>query len=92
MRCTLRLVAAMGFLTVLGPSLWAQDPAIEQERAVTAIRALGGKADVTSRGAGASTATVRSAKTVSARVTSQTLMSVFVSFRSCGISRHSPML
>ncbi len=35
---------------------------------------------------------VRSAKTVRAKVTSQMLMSVFVSFSNCGISRHSPML
>jgi hypothetical protein len=40
----------------------------------------------------ASTATVRSAKTVSANVTTHTLMSVLVSLNSWGISRHSPML
>ena len=40
----------------------------------------------------ASTATVRSANTVSANVTSHTLISVFVSLSNCRISRHSPML
>lgn len=39
-----------------------------------------------------STATVRSAKTVSANVTIQTLMSVFVSLSSAGTSPQSPML
>jgi hypothetical protein len=39
-----------------------------------------------------STASVRSASTVSAKVTTHTAMSVFVSRSSCGISCHSPML
>ena len=54
MGCDRRIAVAVALLAMAAPLLPAQDPAAEQERAIAAIRALGGKVDMSTRSAGGS--------------------------------------
>ena len=49
MGCDRRIAAAVALLAMATPLLRGQDPQAEQERAIAAIRALGGKVDVTAQ-------------------------------------------
>ena len=42
-----RIAVAVALVGMSAPLAWAQNPAAEQQRAIAAIRALGGKVDAT---------------------------------------------